>query len=101
MWSTIHHCITGGDGLSETEPLMLLESSQWMQVGTGVQVSGSLVQLSADGFAKVLLTNRHSLTHKIEEETEVGFAVPVKVVEPDEPEPQIKWQMDSSPQLPL
>ena len=51
---------------------------------TGVQISNSLVQLSSDGFARALLTNRHSLTHKIEEGTEVGCATPVVVVAPDE-----------------
>ena len=61
-------------------PLMLLETNRQLQAETGVQISNSLVQLSKDGFARVLLTNRHSLTHKIEEGAEVGCATPVVVM---------------------
>ena len=60
-------------------PLMLLETNQQLQAEAGVQISNSLVRLSNDG---VLLANRHSLTHKIEE---VGCATPVVVVELDKP----------------
>ena len=79
---------TGDDLSSEARPLMLFESDRQLQVGKGVQISGTLAQPSAEGFAKVLLTNRHSLTHKVEGGTEVGHAVPVEVVEPEELEPQ-------------
>ena len=79
---------TGDDLSSEARPLMLFESDRQLQVGKGVQISGTLAQPSAEGFAKVLLTNRHSLTHKVEGGTEIGHAVPVEVVEPEELEPQ-------------
>ena len=64
----------------QSPPLMFLETNRQLQAETGVQISNSLVQLSNNGFARVLLTNQHSLTHKIEEGAEVGCATPVVVV---------------------
>ena len=79
-----------GDGVNRDEvasemptQLMLLESDRPQQMGVGAQIPGTLVQPSVDGFAKVLLTNCHSLTHRIKGGTDIGYAVPVEVVEPE------------------
>ena len=66
-----------GDGL----PPMLLESDQQLQDTTGVKMSSSLVQPTADGFARVLLTNQLTLTHRLMEGTEIGYATLVEVME--------------------
>lgn len=45
---------------------MLLESDGHMQEVTGVKIVSSLVQLTANGFVKVMLTNPLYLTHKLQ-----------------------------------
>ena len=67
------------DGL----PPMLLESDQQLQDTTGVKMSSSLVLPTADGFARVLLTNQLTLTHRLMEGTEIGYATLVEVMETD------------------
>ena len=64
-------------------PLMLLESDQQLQDMTRVKILSSLVQSTADRFARVLLTNQLTLTHRLAEGTEIGYATPVEVVETD------------------
>ena len=51
----------------------------------GARITASLVKPSADGVTQVVISNSHSLTHRILEVTEIGQAVPVKVIEPEEP----------------
>ena len=71
-----------GDGL----PPMLLESDQQLQDTTGVKMSSSLVQPIANGFARVLLTNQLTLTHRLMEGTEIGYTTLVEVMETDSSE---------------
>ena len=73
-----------------SKQVMLLESSQGLQEKIGAQIAGTLVESSADGFAKFMLTNHHSFIHKIEEGTDIGHAIPVDIVGPEEPELQLE-----------
>ena len=52
---------------------ILLETEEQLQEEIGAQIAGTL--------ARVMLTNHHSLTHKIDEGIDIGHAVPVEVVE--------------------
>ena len=70
----------------KTLPLLLLETDEPTQDETGVQILSALVQPSEDGAATVLLTNRQSFTHRIEEGTVVGAASSVTVVDAENKE---------------
>ena len=57
--------------------MMLLETDEQLGVETGACIDSALVKPSADGVVQVLISNSHSLTHKIPKRTEMGEAVPV------------------------
>ena len=103
---TGYNSIEGTDMVAGApKQVMLIESDRELKERIGAQVSGTLVEVQTDGCARVMLTNKHSLTHKIEEGTDVGQAVPVDIVEAEEMEletdreegqyPQVKTVMNS------
>ena len=80
----------GGEGQEYRDPMlsgkvMMLETDEQLGMEVGAQITTSLVKLSQDGVAEVLISNSHSLTHRIPEGTDLGQAAPVEVVEPEEP----------------
>ena len=74
----------GHDSTAERS-MMLLESNEELGMKIGARITASLVKPSADGVTQVVISNSHSLTHRILEGTEIGQAVPVEVIEPEEP----------------
>ena len=84
---TGYNSIEGTDMVAGApKQVMLIESDRELPEKIGAQVSGTLVEVQTDGCARVMLTNKHSLTHKIEEGTDVSQAVPVDIVEAEEME---------------
>ena len=69
--------------LATTQP-MLLESGWHESEMSGVQISGVLVQPSVDGVARALITNCNTLTQQIVEGTDIGTAVAVDLINPQE-----------------
>ena len=65
---------------------MLLESDEQSSLDTVGRIISSLVQPLPDGIVMVPLSDLYGLTHKFPMGTEVGQAVPVKLVEPVDPE---------------
>ena len=65
--------------------MILLESDEELGMKIGARITASLVKPSADGVTQVLISNSHSITHRIPEGTEIGKAALVEIVEPEEP----------------
>ena len=65
--------------------VMMLETDEQLGMEVGAQITTSFIKLSQDGVAEALISNSHSLTHRIPEGTDLGQAAPVEVVEPEEP----------------
>ena len=76
--------VKGGQESPVGSSAMLLESDEQLDMRIGARIATSLVKPSSDGVVQVLVSNSHSLTHRIPAGTEIGHAVPVEVVEPEE-----------------
>ena len=67
---------------------MLLEATDRLKDEMGLQLVDEFIELTDDNAsAKVLLTNSSGITQQVEEGTEIGVALPVKVVDPP-PQPK-------------
>ena len=69
----------GGQGKWSQPEFMLIETNEQQGLEPGAHIASALVKPSADGVVRVLISNSHSLTHKIAEGTEIGGAVPVEI----------------------
>ena len=74
---------SGHRDTSATEGVLLIKSDKPQH---GTRITTSLVAPTADGVTQVVVYNSHSLTHKIAEGVVIGQAVPVEVIEPEEPD---------------